>query len=94
MENFAEPGRRRDKRQDCQVATTLGDGERGEGGLMKEGRKLASNGTGSGKRRAFYITDTSEVGLTVDLIWRSWVRFPPRSKTFYLYLVWFSDSLY
>ena len=25
---------------------------------------------------------------------RSWVRFPPRSKEFFLYLVWFPDSLY
>ena len=24
----------------------------------------------------------------------SWVRFPPRSKEFFLYLVWFPDSLY
>ena len=31
---------------------------------------------------------------TVHLIRRSWVRFPPRSKEFFLYLVWFPDSLY
>ena len=31
---------------------------------------------------------------TVDLIRRSWVRFPPRSKEIFLYLVWFPDSLY
>ena len=32
--------------------------------------------------------------VTVDLVRRSWVRFPPRSKEFFLYLVWFPDSLY
>ena len=32
--------------------------------------------------------------VTVDLIRRSWVRFPTRSKGFFLYLVWFPDSLY
>ena len=30
----------------------------------------------------------------VDLVRRSWVRFPPRSKENFLYLVWFPDSLY
>ena len=34
------------------------------------------------------------VAVTVDLIRRSWVRFPQRSKVFLLYLVWFPDSLY
>ena len=29
--------------------------------------------------------------VTVDL---TWVRFPPRSKEFFLYLVWFPESLY
>ena len=32
--------------------------------------------------------------VTVDLIRRSWVRFPPRSKDFFLCLVWFPVSLY
>ena len=32
--------------------------------------------------------------VTVDLIRRSWVRFPPRSKEIFLCLVWFPDSLY
>ena len=37
----------------------------------------------------------SSVGrVTVDLIRRSWVRFPPRSKKFFLCLVWFPVSLY
>ena len=40
-------------------------------------------------------TPRSSVGrVTVDLIRRSWVGFPPRSKGFFLYLVWFPDSLY
>ena len=33
-------------------------------------------------------------GGTVHLIRRSWIRFPPRSKEFFLYLVWLPDSLY
>ena len=44
-----------------------------------------------------YLTLWSPVSVgrvTVDLIRRSWVRFPPRSKEFFLYLVWFPDSLY
>ena len=40
------------------------------------------------------VRPRSSVGrVTVDLIRRSWVRFPPRSKEFFLYLVWFPDSL-
>ena len=43
----------------------------------------------------FYVRPRSSVGrVTVDVIRRSWVRFPPRSKEFFLYLVWFPDSLY
>ena len=43
----------------------------------------------------FSVRPRSSVGrVTVDLIRRSWVRFPPRSKEFFLYLVWFPDSLY
>ena len=41
------------------------------------------------------IRHRSSVGrVTVDLIRWSWVRFPPRSKEVFLYLVWFPDSLY
>ena len=43
----------------------------------------------------FSVRPRSSVGrVTVDLIRRSWVRFPPRSKEIFLYLVWFPDSLY
>ena len=42
----------------------------------------------------FSVRPRSSVGrVTVDLIRKSWVRFPPRSKEFFLYLVWFPDSL-
>ena len=41
--------------------------------------------TGLGR---FRLTNQTELGR------RSWVRFPPRSKEFFLYLVWFPDSLY
>ena len=39
----------------------------------------------------FSVRPRSSVGrVTVDLIRRSaWVRFPPRSKDFFLYVVWF-----
>ena len=43
----------------------------------------------------FSIRPRSSVGkVTLDLIRRSRVRFPPRSKEFFLYLMWFLDSLY
>ena len=43
----------------------------------------------------YSVRPRSSVGrVTVDLIRRSWVRFPPRSKEFFLYLVWFPDSFY
>ena len=43
----------------------------------------------------FSVRPCSSVGrVTVDLIRRSWVRFPPRSKDFFLCLVWFPVSLY
>ena len=43
----------------------------------------------------FSVRPRSSVGrVTIDLIRSSWVRFPPRSKEFFLYLVWFPDSLY
>ena len=43
----------------------------------------------------FSVRPRSSVGrVTVDLIRRSWVRFPPRSKEIFLCLVWFPDSLY
>ena len=43
----------------------------------------------------FSVRPCSSVGrVTVDLIRRSWVRFPPRSKDFVLCLVWFPVSLY
>ena len=43
----------------------------------------------------FSVWPRSSVGrLTVDLIRRSWVWFPPRSKEFFLFLVWFPGSLY
>ena len=36
------------------------------------------------KSLAFSVRPCSSVGrVTVDLIWRSWVRFPPRSKDFF-----------
>ena len=42
----------------------------------------------------FSVRPCSCVGrVTVDLIRRSWVRFPPRSKDFFLCLVWFPVSL-
>ena len=42
-----------------------------------------------------FVRPRSSVGrVTADLIRRSWVRFPHRSKEFFLYLVWFPDSLY
>ena len=41
----------------------------------------------------FFVRPRSSVGrVTVDLIRRSWVRFPPRSKEFFLYLVRFPVS--
>ena len=39
-------------------------------------------------------TSFTVYSVTVNLIRRSWVRFPPRSKEFFLYLVWFPDSLH
>ena len=43
----------------------------------------------------FSVRPRSSVGrVTIDLIRRSWVRFPPRSKEIFLCLVWFPDSLY
>ena len=43
----------------------------------------------------FSVRPCSLVGrVMVDLIWRSWVRFPPRSKEFFLYLLCSPDSLY
>ena len=43
----------------------------------------------------FSVRPHSSVGrVTVDLIRRSWVRFPPRSKEIFLCLVWFPDFLY
>ena len=46
-------------------------------------------------RLSYEVRPRSSVGrVTVDLIRRSWVRFPPRSKEFFLYLAWFPDSLY
>ena len=43
----------------------------------------------------FSVRPCSSVGrVTVDLIRRSWVRFQPRSKDFFLCLVWFPVSLY
>ena len=43
----------------------------------------------------FSVRPRSSVGrVTVDLLRRLWVRFPPRSKEFFLYLVWFPVSLY
>ena len=43
----------------------------------------------------FSVQLCSSVGrVTADLTRRSWVRFPPRSKEFFLYLVWSPDSLY
>ena len=45
--------------------------------------------------KSFSVRPRSSVGrVTVDLIRRSWVRLPPRSKETFLYLVWFPDSLY
>ena len=42
----------------------------------------------------FSVRPCSSVGrVTVDLIRRWWVRFPPRSKDFFLCLVWFPVSL-
>ena len=52
----------------------------------------------SGTRKSsptFSVRPRSSVGrVTVDLIRRSWFRFPPRSKEIFLCLVWFPDSLY
>ena len=43
----------------------------------------------------FSVRPCSSVGrVMVDLILRLLVRFPGRSKEFFLYLVWFPDSLY
>ena len=43
----------------------------------------------------FSVRPCSSVGrVTEDLIWRSWVLFPPKSKRFFLCLVWFPVSLY
>ena len=43
----------------------------------------------------FSVQPRSSVGrVTVILIRRSWVRVSPRSKEFFVYLVWFPDSLY
>ena len=59
-----------------------------------------NQGTTRGKEKIFLTSvgiEPTTSGLervTVDLIRRSWVRFPPRSKEFFLYLVWFPDSLY
>ena len=48
-----------------------------------------------GQRKSGTILPRSSVGrVTVDLIRRPWVRFPPRSKEIFLCLVWFPDSLY
>ena len=41
----------------------------------------------------FSVLPSSSVGRVIlDLIRRPWVRFPPRSKEFFLYLVWLPDS--
>ena len=43
----------------------------------------------------FSVRPRSSVGgVMEDLVRRSCVRFPPRSKEFFLYLVWLPDSLY
>ena len=57
-----------------------------------------NQGTTRGKEK-FLLTSvgiepTTSGLVTVDLIRRSWVRFPPRSIEIFLYLVWFPDSLY
>ena len=37
----------------------------------------------------FSVRPCSSVGrVTLDLIWRSWVRFPPRSEDFFFALLW------
>ena len=51
---------------------------------------LKSSPTFSVRRTTFSVRPCSSVGrVTVDLIRRSWVRFPPRSKYFFLFPVWF-----
>ena len=53
-----------------------------------------------GQRKSGTIKDVNRgeekvtVRVTVDLFRRSRVRFPPRSRQFFLYLAWFPDSLY
>ena len=55
--------------------------------LKKRTKRLKSSPT-------FSVRPCSSVGrVTVDLIRRSWARFPPRSKDFFFCLVWFRFPL-
>ena len=60
---------------------------------VKPMKDLLGVSPSKGKEKIF-LTLVGVGRVTVDLIRRSWVRFPPRSKEFFLYLVWFPDSLY
>ena len=68
-----------------------------EGAISRKVMKCPSTISLSGgcKSGTFSVRPRSSVGrVTVDLIRRSWVRFPPRSKDIFLCLVWLPDSLY
>ena len=52
-----------------------------------------NQGTTRGKEKNL-LTSLGDGRVTVDLIRRLWVRLPPKSKYFFLWLVWLPDSLY
>ena len=62
---------------------------------MKDPLGVSPSKGNQGTTRGEEKIHLTSVGIeTVDLIRRSWVRFPPRSNEFFLYLVWFPDSLF